>query len=121
MKMMHQNLHTTFLFASTLVVLVNGGELHKRKEIHPQCKLLLSCWSKVAKQNGFDFWLHGGTLIGQQRSGSFIPWDSDVDVARKSFFAAIANTKTTTGNMLSGVLHRELEICRLGMDIRSNG
>ena len=40
-------------------------------------------FDEICRSNGICYSLHGGTLLGAERSHSFIPWDDDVDVSMK--------------------------------------
>lgn len=49
----------------------------ERKEINLQ---LLKYLDRVCREQGIEYSLTGGTLLGAIRHGGFIPWDDDVDV-----------------------------------------
>lgn len=42
---------------------------------------LLREFHQMCVDNDLHYWVTGGTLIGAERTGKFIPWDDDVDVA----------------------------------------
>lgn len=65
-----------------------------------QCQLvqlhLLHVFDRICKENGLQYLLEGGTLLGAMRHNGFIPWDDDLDVGmpRKDYekFLKIAPT-----------------------------
>ena len=47
---------------------------------------------QVCKENNIKYSLHGGTLLGAERDGHFIPWDDDADISMiRSQFEQLKN------------------------------
>lgn len=44
---------------------------------------MLAFLDKVCSDNGLEYWIDFGTLLGGVRHGGFIPWDDDVDIAMR--------------------------------------
>lgn len=57
------------------------------EEIHNELLVLLEFFHKICVQNGINYSLHGGTLLGAIREKGFIAWDDDADVTmdRKNY------------------------------------
>ncbi len=41
---------------------------------------MLRIFDFLCRQEGIEYWLTGGTLLGAVRHGGFIPWDCDIDI-----------------------------------------
>ena len=56
-------------------------DLLETKELHSNMLLLLLKFDSICRENGINYSLHGGTLLGCIREHGFIPWDDDIDVS----------------------------------------
>ncbi len=54
-----------------------NGELRRLQKAQLLCLLELD---RICRENGIQYFLGGGTLLGAVRHGGFIPWDDDIDV-----------------------------------------
>ena len=59
------------------------------QELHDVLLDAMVQFDVVCKENGIQYFLGGGTLLGAIRHGGFIPWDDDIDIAmtRKDYEA----------------------------------
>ena len=69
------------------------------KKLQEELCEALSEFDRVCKNNNICYSLHGGTLLGAERNGLFIPWDDDVDISitrsnYEKLLAKIGNDKS---------------------------
>lgn len=50
-------------------------------EVKKEMLRLLKIIDTIAKSNGINYWIDGGSLIGVIRHNGFIPWDDDLDIS----------------------------------------
>lgn len=73
-----------------------NGNLHKLQQLQLECLVELD---RICRENGIDYFLGGGTLLGAVRHGGFIPWDDDIDVmmTRENFDRLAKIAPSTVG------------------------
>ena len=52
----------------------------KNYEIHESLRDLMKVLNDICKEHMIPYWIAGGTLLGQKRHKTFIPWDDDIDL-----------------------------------------
>ena len=51
------------------------------KRIHEEILKVMDEIDRICRDQGLQYYLIGGTLLGAVRHGGFIPWDDDLDIA----------------------------------------
>lgn len=54
-----------------------GVEIRKAQDV---CYELLKNVDEICNRFNLSYWIDGGTLLGAERHGGFIPWDDDIDL-----------------------------------------
>lgn len=72
----------------------------ERKDIQTELLNILKFVDEIARENGINYSLGGGTLLGAVRHQGFIPWDNDVDIMliRSEYERLISVLKQKTKN-----------------------
>lgn len=113
-ELIKTNKRNEILIKSMWEVISQAADITKCKPASGNMRLLQRVRVKVLKliieifeENGIEYWLDFGTLLGAYRHKGFIPWDDDIDIAvtRPTYHKAIE------------ILNKELKDTTLTPDI----
>lgn len=72
-----QNLIMDYFLCASDAKSAKGALLVMQKNCIP----LLKIFDEICKEQGIEYWLDFGSLLGAVRHNGFIPWDNDIDTA----------------------------------------
>ena len=96
-----------------ILQIAHGGEKLERMAIQQNCKDVLACYSAVLDKYAphIPYFIADGTVLGWARTRSFVPWDSDMDVAYWAENALDLMTLFSSANITT-VFDVEFASCR---------
>lgn len=82
------------------------------QQVHERLLNLAIAFDEICRENGVEYTLHGGSLLGAIREKGFIPWDDEMDIAmtRQEYNKLCLALKNNSRYYIAGSIKKQFRI-----------